>query len=42
MSIGAILSIVHPDYREQVTGRRYFSIDAALIKQEIVIPWDHL
>ncbi|OQY11984.1 MAG: hypothetical protein B6I30_05700 [Desulfobacteraceae bacterium 4572_187] len=41
MSIGAILSIVHPDYREQVTGRKYFSIDAPLIKQEIVIPWDH-
>jgi len=38
MSIGAILSIIHPDYREQVTGRKYFSIDAALIKQEIVIP----
>ena len=41
MSIGAILSIVYPDYREQVTGRKYFSIDAALMKQEIVIPWDH-
>ena len=41
MSIGAILSIIHPDYREQITGRKYFSIDAALVKQEIVIPWDH-
>ena len=40
MSIGAILSIVHPDYREQVTSRKYFNIDAPLIKQEIVIPWD--
>ena len=38
MSIGAILSIIHPDYREQVTGRKYFSVDASLIKQEIVIP----
>ena len=41
MSIGAILSIIHPDYREQVTSRQYFSVDASLIKQEIVIPWDH-
>jgi DNA polymerase III delta prime subunit len=41
MSIGAILSILHPNYREQVTGRQYFSVDASLIKQEIVIPWDH-
>jgi DNA polymerase III delta prime subunit len=41
MSVGAILSIIHPDYREQVTGRKYFSIDASLIKQEIVIPWGH-
>ena len=41
MSIGAILSIIHPDYREQITGRKYFSIDASLVKQEIVIPWDH-
>lgn len=41
MSIGTILSIIHPGYREQVTGRKYFSIDATLIKQEIVIPWDH-
>jgi len=41
MSVGAILSIVHPDYREQVTSRKYFSIDASLIKQEIVVPWDH-
>jgi DNA polymerase III delta prime subunit len=40
MSVGAILSIVHPDYREQVTSRKYFSIDASLIRQEIVVPWN--
>ncbi|MBT6500962.1 MAG: hypothetical protein HOK67_13775, partial [Deltaproteobacteria bacterium] len=40
MSIGAILSIIYPDYREQVTSRKYFSVDASLIKQEIVVPWN--
>jgi DNA polymerase III delta prime subunit len=41
MSIGAILSILHPNYREQITSRQYFSVDASLIQQEIVIPWGH-
>ena len=39
MSIGAILSIIHPDYREQIISRRYFSVGSTLIKQEILIPW---
>jgi len=39
MSIGAILSIIHMDYRKQISDRQYFSIDAPLIKQEIVIPF---
>lgn len=39
MSIGAILSIVHHEYRDQVASRKYFSIDAPLIKHEIIIPW---
>lgn len=39
MSIGAILSIIHPDYREQIISRKYFSIGSSLIRQEILIPW---
>ena len=41
MSIGVILSIIHPDYREQITSRKYFSIVSSLIRQEILIPWDN-
>jgi len=39
MSIGAILAIIHSDYREQITSRRYFSVNSCLIRQEILIPW---
>ena len=39
MSIGAVLSIIHPDYREQITSRKYFSVGSTLIKQEIIVPW---
>lgn len=39
MCIGTILFIIHNDYREQISGRRYFSIEANLIKQQIVIPY---
>lgn len=39
MSIGAILSIIHSDYRKQITSRKYFSIGMSLIRQEILIPW---
>ena len=39
MSIGAILSIIHSDYRDQIISRRYFSVDSPLIKQEILVPW---
>jgi len=38
MSIGTALSIIHPDYRSQIAGRVYFSVDARLIRNEIVIP----
>lgn len=38
MSIGTALSIIHPDYRSQVASRIYFSVDARLIRNEIVIP----
>ena len=41
MSIGAILSIIHADYREQITSRKYFSVGSSLIKHEILIPWDN-
>lgn len=39
MSIGAILSIIHSDYRKQITSRRYFSVGSSLLKHEILIPW---
>jgi len=39
MSIGAILSIIHPEYRDQITSRRYFSMESPLIRQEILVPW---
>jgi len=39
MSIGAILSIIHSDYRDQIISRRYFSVDSSLINQEILVPW---
>ena len=39
MSVGAILSIIHPDYREQITSRKYFSAGSSLLRQEILIPW---
>jgi len=41
MSIGTILSIIYPDYREQITSRKYFSVESSLIKHEILIPWDN-
>lgn len=39
ITTGSILSIVFLDYREQIIGRRYFSIEAPLIKNEILVPW---
>ena len=38
MSIGTVLSIIHPDYRSQIAGRKYFSVEARLVRHEIVIP----
>lgn len=32
MSIGAILCMIHSDYRDQLASRKYFNIDAPLIK----------
>jgi AAA+ superfamily predicted ATPase len=36
MKIGSVLAIICRDYREQLTCRRYFSVDAPLIQQEIL------
>ena len=38
MTIGSILTIVHSEYRDQISSRKYFNIKAPLIKNEIVIP----
>jgi len=40
MSIGAILSIIHSDYRKQITSRKYFSIGTPLIRQETGKKWE--
>lgn len=37
MDIGTLLTILCPDYREQLTARKYFSIEATLIHQEILV-----
>ncbi|NQT57176.1 MAG: hypothetical protein HQ551_13220, partial [Desulfobacteraceae bacterium] len=37
MSIGPILQIIFPDYRDQIEGRKYFSMNSTLIKHEIII-----
>ena len=37
MRIGAILQIIFPDYRDQIEGRKYFSMNSTLIKHEIII-----
>ena len=42
MSIGNILSLVFPDYRDQITNRKYFSIDARLMKHDIVAVWGYI
>ena len=39
MRIGAVLSIVFPDYRDQIANRKYFSIDSTLMKHEIIVTW---
>jgi len=39
MSIGAVLSIIFPDYRDQIANRKYFSIDSTLMKHEIIVTW---
>lgn len=39
MTIGTVLSIVFSDYRDQVANRKYFSIDATLMKHEIIVTW---
>ena len=36
MKIGSVLAIICRDYREQLTCRRYFSVDAPLMQQEIL------
>jgi len=41
MSIGAILSIIHSDYRDQIKSRKYFSVGSTLIKQDILVPLDN-
>lgn len=39
MRIGTILSLTTPSLRDQIAGRKYFSVEARLIKHEIIIPW---
>ena len=41
MSVGAILSLIHPDYRSQITNRKYFSINSTLVRKEILIFRDY-
>lgn len=44
MRIDTILSIICPEYREQLNKRRYFSLDGTLMREGIVIPmsgFDH-
>jgi hypothetical protein len=36
MKIGSVLAIICRDYREQLTCRRHFSVDAPLMQQEIL------
>ena len=36
LRIGTILSILYPDYRRQLLCRKHFSMEAPLIKQEII------
>jgi hypothetical protein len=36
MKIGSVLAIICYDYREQLTCRRHFSVDAPLLQQEIL------
>lgn len=36
MRIGSVLAIICHDYREQLTCRRYFSVDAPLMQREIL------
>lgn len=38
LKIGAILKIITPDFREQLTNRKYFSAEGTLIREEIIIP----
>ena len=40
MSIEAILNIIYPDYRDQIEGRKYFSMDSTLSKHEIIVLTD--
>ena len=41
MSVGAILSLIHSDYRSQITNRKYFSINSTLVKKEILVFRDY-
>jgi len=38
LKIGTILKIITPDFREQLTNRKYFSAEGTLIREEIIIP----
>ena len=38
LKIGSILSIICDNYSRQLASRRYFSIEASLVKNEIIVP----